>query len=240
MPLACGSLWLATVMEAALGLPDIPFQITADYPPGCYGGPGPGEGSNITDMLAPSCIYNMKGYATDAVYREAAGIILNTNRAGYYDGMLLNLTVSNLPGTLKPDILVETDGWAHLSVGDETRDFWWNPSQGKIIYGPKPVEVSAKVATIDSGTLPNNVSTWSSWDSLTGTAHGNGLHLICTHKCSSNVPNSEFYTAQEILMKKVEGGWNYLVMYNFRDNSRKLEDYNKYVISGDLQDVNIV
>ncbi|EER09435.1 hypothetical protein Pmar_PMAR001638 [Perkinsus marinus ATCC 50983] len=240
MPLAYGSLLLATVMEAALGLPDIPFQITADYPPGCYGGPGPGEGSNITDMLAPSCIYNMKGYAIDGVHREVAGIILNNNMRGRYGSLHMNLNLSTLPGTVKHNVIVGTYGWAHLSVGDETRDFWWNPSPGENIYGPKPVEVFAKVATIDSGTLPNNVSTWSSWDSLTGTAHSDGLNLICTHKCSSNVPNSEFYTGQEILIKRVEGGWNYLVTYNFRDNSRQLEDYNKYVISGNLQDVNII
>ncbi|EER13056.1 hypothetical protein Pmar_PMAR010608, partial [Perkinsus marinus ATCC 50983] len=82
MPLTYGSFLLAAVMEASLGQSDIPFQITADYPPGCHGGPGPGEGSSITQMLAPSCIYNMKGYTIDGVHRDVAGIILNTNRHG--------------------------------------------------------------------------------------------------------------------------------------------------------------
>ncbi|EER01380.1 hypothetical protein Pmar_PMAR009779 [Perkinsus marinus ATCC 50983] len=240
MPLAYGSLLLATVMEAALGLPDIPFQITADYPLGCYGGPGPGNGSAIYNMLPPSCIYNMKGYTIDGVHREVAGIILNTNRPGHWGSLHMSLNLSTVPDTETHDVLVGTDGWAHLSVGDETRDFWWNPAPGKNIYGPQPVEVRVQVSTIDSGTLPNNVSIWSSWDRLTGTANSDGLRLFCMHKCSSNVPSSEIYTIQEIVIKRVEGGWYYLITYVFRDYSRKLKEYSEYMIFGDLRDLNIV
>ncbi|EER16794.1 hypothetical protein Pmar_PMAR020322 [Perkinsus marinus ATCC 50983] len=149
MPLAYGSLLLATVMEAALGVPDTRFQITADYPPGCNGGPGPGEGSNIIDILAPSCIYNMGGYATDGSYTEVAAIRLNTNRPGHYGSMALNLVVSSATGAKEPNISVLTTGWAHLSVGDQTRDFWWNPAPGRHFYGPYPREVYPQLSTID-------------------------------------------------------------------------------------------
>ncbi|EER04870.1 hypothetical protein Pmar_PMAR028844 [Perkinsus marinus ATCC 50983] len=241
MPFAYGSLLLVTVMEAALGLSDIPLQVTADYPPGCYGGPGPGNGSTIYNMLAPSCIYNMKGYTIDGVHREVGGMILNTNRPGHYGSLHMNVNLSTVPGTEKHDVLVGTKGWAHLSVGDETRDFWWNPAPGQNIYGPDPVEVGVQVSTIDSGTLPNNVSIWSSWDRLTGTANSDGLMLLfCKHECSSNVPNSRFYTVQEIRIEKVEGGWYYAITYAFRDDSRKIREYLKYVIWGYLQDVNTV
>ncbi|EER13720.1 hypothetical protein Pmar_PMAR018411 [Perkinsus marinus ATCC 50983] len=240
MPLAYGSLLLATVMEAALGLPDIPFQVTADYPHGCYRGPGPGEWSIIRDMPSSSCIYNMKGYTFNGVYREVAGIILNTTRPGHHGSLHMILNLSTVPGTSKYDVLVRTEGWAHLSVGDKSKDFWWNPSPGEHIYGPEHGEVSARVATIDSGTPSTNVSIWSSWDTLTGKAHGDGLDLICEHKCSSSVLNSEFYTAQRILIRRVEGGWHYFVTYKFRDDSRKLGDYSKFVIFGNLLDVNIM
>ncbi|EER03143.1 hypothetical protein Pmar_PMAR018398 [Perkinsus marinus ATCC 50983] len=240
MPSAYGSLLFATVMEAALGVLDAPLKITADYPPGCYGGPGPGEGSNITDMLAPSCIYSMESYTTDGSYTEVAGIILNTNRPGHYGSMSVNFTVSSPTRTREPDILVVTDGWAHLSVGDETRDFWWNPAPGKNSYGPDRVFVFFRVPTIDFGTLPRNVSVWSSWDSLIGGAQSDGLGLRVSHKCSSNVPYSEFYSSQQILIKRVRGGWYYLVKYEFFDFSPMLEDYTKYVIRGNLQNVNIL
>ncbi|EER11502.1 hypothetical protein Pmar_PMAR016345, partial [Perkinsus marinus ATCC 50983] len=139
------------IVTQALGQSDFPFQVVADYPAGCHGGPGPGEGSNITDLLKPSCIYNMKGVTSEGVIKEAAGIILNTNRPGHYGSMHVKVTVSKKPGT-KGGALVETYGWAHLSVGDETRDFWWNPAPGNNAFLPG---VPIHIATIDYGSIPN-------------------------------------------------------------------------------------
>ncbi|EER16929.1 hypothetical protein Pmar_PMAR022915, partial [Perkinsus marinus ATCC 50983] len=139
------------IVTQALGQSGSPFQVVADYPAGCHGGPGPGEGSNITDLLKPSCIYNMKGVTSEGVIKEAAGIILNTNRPGHYGSMHVKVTVFTRPGT-KGGALVETYGWAHLSVGDETRDFWWNPAPANNAFLPG---VPIHIATIDYGSIPN-------------------------------------------------------------------------------------
>ncbi|EER18893.1 hypothetical protein Pmar_PMAR005446 [Perkinsus marinus ATCC 50983] len=113
----------------------------------------------------------MKGVTYEGVVKEAAGIILNTNRPGHYGSMHVNVTVSKKPG-IECSTLVETYGWAHLSVGDETRDFWWNPAPRKDAYGLGQL---IHIATIDFGSIPAaNVRTWTSWHGLDGTSDCEG------------------------------------------------------------------
>ncbi|EER17945.1 hypothetical protein Pmar_PMAR005731, partial [Perkinsus marinus ATCC 50983] len=140
MPFPYGLFLVAIVTQtAAQRQPDIPYQVTADYPAGCYGGPGPGEGSNIADLQAPCCIYNVKGYTVGArearVYRETAGIILNTNRHNLAGTMQINVTLMFNISLLQPKFIgaeVETYGLAHLSVGDEKREFYLSIGGGNV------------------------------------------------------------------------------------------------------------
>ncbi|EER15724.1 hypothetical protein Pmar_PMAR014743 [Perkinsus marinus ATCC 50983] len=177
----------------------------------------------------------MKGVTSEGVIKEAAGIILNTNRPGHYGSMHVKVTVSKKPGT-KGGALVETYGWAHLSVGDETRDFWWNPAPGNNAFLPG---VPIHIATIDYGSIPNaNVRTWTSWHRLEGTADSKGLSLEASEKTFSNKRYPDFFTGQQIIATKRNGGWDYMVKYRFRAYPAKFKEYIKYVIRGNLQDKN--
>ncbi|EER10412.1 hypothetical protein Pmar_PMAR016260 [Perkinsus marinus ATCC 50983] len=126
-------LLLAIVVQTALGNPE-PFHVSADYPAGCRGGPGPGEKSSIIHLVESSCIYNMRGVTADGVQKNAAGIILNSNMPGSYGTMYINITITSPPGE-PSDILVETHGRVNMGFGNESRYFWWNPaasaSQGR-------------------------------------------------------------------------------------------------------------
>ncbi|EER05202.1 hypothetical protein Pmar_PMAR010486 [Perkinsus marinus ATCC 50983] len=234
MPYTYGLLVLAIMTQATLGQSEGSFQVTADYPAGCHGGPGPGRGSVITTVMEPSCIYSKKGVTSDGVYKEAAGIILKTNRPGHFGSMHVNFTVFTTPDN-KSGTLVETYGWAHLSVGDETRDFWWNPAPGEDAYGPGS---RIHIATIDYGYFPKyKVNIWNSWHALEGSPDCQMLHLISNQRASSNVHNPSFSTGQQIRISKKDGGWDFLVVYQFRDTSPQLDDYTKYVIQGNLKDI---
>ncbi|EER09137.1 hypothetical protein Pmar_PMAR024161 [Perkinsus marinus ATCC 50983] len=245
MPFAYGLFLLAIVAQtAAQGQPDIPYQVTADYPTPCYGGPGPGDGSNITDIQPPCCLYNMKGYTSDGVHRETAGILLKTNRPSLSGTMQINVTLMFNYSLLYPKFLgveVETYGLAHLSVGDETRQFYLSIGGGNVkrSYG---TGVMVETPINEAGFIPNKgsvVHIWSS-DSLRGTADMYGLSIIALHTPFTNAVGVELNSIIDIHMLKRKDGWDYRLEYFFSDSTHKLGVYDKYAIRGYLLDNFIV
>ncbi|KAF4680641.1 hypothetical protein FOZ60_013146, partial [Perkinsus olseni] len=59
-----------------------PLSVTADYPKGCNGGPGPGNRSDIVQLLRGTCLYNLQGYNSHRAYQDSTGIIIKTNMPG--------------------------------------------------------------------------------------------------------------------------------------------------------------
>ncbi|EER03257.1 hypothetical protein Pmar_PMAR028826 [Perkinsus marinus ATCC 50983] len=245
MPSASGLFLLAIVTQtAAQGKPDILYQVTADYPAGCYGGPGPGEGSNIADLQAPCCIYNVKGYTIGPrearIHRETAGIILNTNREGLSGTMQINVTLMFNLSLLHPKFLgveVETYGLAHLSIGDETRKFYLSIGElnvkrsygtGMMVYAP----------INEAGFIPNKGSVVHIWglDSLKGMATSSGLFLTATHKPATNAEAVDFFSTTDLYVEERKDGWDYKLEYFFDDLTHKIKDYDKYAIRGYLLD----
>ncbi|EER11276.1 hypothetical protein Pmar_PMAR007382 [Perkinsus marinus ATCC 50983] len=241
MPFAYGIFLLAIVTQtAAQRQPDTPFQVTADYPDGCYGGPGPGYGSDIGDLQPPCCIYNMKGYTKDGFHRETAGIILKTNRDGLSGTMQMNVTLMfnlSLPYPNFLGVEVETYGLAHLSIGDETRKFYLSIGGGNVkrSYGTGMM-VYAPIN--EAGFIPNKGSVVHIWglDSLRGTATSTGLSIAASHRPATNAEVVNFWSTTVLHMEKRKDGWDYKLEYFFYDLTRKIGAYDKYTIRGYLLD----
>ncbi|KAF4709728.1 hypothetical protein FOZ62_021046, partial [Perkinsus olseni] len=82
----CGVFVFACIAHMAMASSDEFFKAVADYPKGCYEGPGPAEGDNI-ELLPPSCIFSLRGVKSDGVYQETGGIVIRTNMDGKWGEM---------------------------------------------------------------------------------------------------------------------------------------------------------
>ncbi|EER09144.1 hypothetical protein Pmar_PMAR024168 [Perkinsus marinus ATCC 50983] len=242
MPSAYGLFLFAILTQTATqGKPDLPYQVTADYPPRCYEGPGPGDGSNITDLQAPCCIYNMKGYTFDGVHRETAGIILGTNRPNSSSIMQMNVTLMlnlSLPYPVLLGVEIKTSGVAYMSVGDETRTIYLTIGQINMnhSYG---TGMPVNVPIIEAGWFPNKVKTWAS-SSIKGPAEDYGLRISALYSPWTNAVGAKLVSSVQIYMMKSRNGWDYKFEYLLKDSAHKLRDYHKYAILGNLQDNFIV
>ncbi|KAF4691194.1 hypothetical protein FOZ60_016005 [Perkinsus olseni] len=125
----CGVFVLACISPLSIASSGEPFRTVADYPKGCYAGPGPAEGDTI-ELLHPSCIFSQKGQRSDGVYQETGGIVIRTNMAGKWGEMRIqvNLMENHTSGETKASVVpvsVASTVDAHYPEGKKARFPWY-------------------------------------------------------------------------------------------------------------------
>ncbi|KAF4678929.1 hypothetical protein FOZ60_015873 [Perkinsus olseni] len=209
----CGVFVFACIAHMAMASSDEPFKAVADYPKGCYEGPGPAEGDNI-ELLPPSCIFSLRGVKSDGVYQETGGIVIRTNMDGKWGEMRIQVDLKKGSTNEETEVDVETSGWAHLWFEHGDISFHLNPASGaegffnETFEGEIPVYV---VSTIHAS-FPDNKQAWSPWYRTNGNADSERLELV-----SFNMANSDegvrLTSWLTLVIGKVEGGWNFVAAY---------------------------
>ncbi|KAF4670873.1 hypothetical protein FOZ61_007884 [Perkinsus olseni] len=194
-----GSFLLIHIAKVALALSSESVTVIADYPKGCYGGPGPAKDGGNIKLLDGTCIYSMRGKTSAKVPQESAGIKLATNIPGRGGAMKLQLDVVGDTAHLfgRPKISVKTSGLAFLKMQYEDIRFWWKPAPGDRVY--KSDDKGERVDT--------------DWYNISGLAVSNGISLFAHVEdvtLGSDVP---LILDSKVDIHKVDGGWSYHIGY---------------------------
>ncbi|KAF4750991.1 hypothetical protein FOZ62_014503, partial [Perkinsus olseni] len=102
----------------------------ADFPPGCFDGPGPVFGENFNRFEETAiCVYILEGVNDNGVYQESPGIRFLSNSPGYPGRgrtATVQLNVVDLPGTApQGGITVETASFAFVGIEFAFANFTW-------------------------------------------------------------------------------------------------------------------
>ncbi|KAF4753297.1 hypothetical protein FOZ62_005288, partial [Perkinsus olseni] len=211
-----GSFLLIHITEVALALSSESVTVIADYPKGCYGGPGPAKGGGHIKLLDGACIYSMRGKTSAKVPQESAGIKLATNIPGRGGAMKLQLDVvgETAHSFGRPKISVKTSGLAFLKMQDEDIRFWWNPAPGdRVFTSDDKGEVRVELPSTTHGRFQGSQRVDTDWYNISGLAVSNGISLFAHVEdvtLDSDVP---LILDSKVDIHKVEGGWSYHIGY---------------------------
>ncbi|KAF4685185.1 hypothetical protein FOZ60_006804 [Perkinsus olseni] len=191
-----------------------PLSVTADYPPGCNGGPGPAKHGDSIHVQTGSCIYNMEGCNLHGVHQESTGIMIKSNMPGR-DGDLklqFNTMADGPEGTSIKMVSVNISGSANLETNEDGVYVWWNPGGRDVNYearfgGIPNIEVPSRIYVC----LPSGEKASNGKYNVRGWANTGKLSLQSDASARSHSGEVMLYTAQSVEVTKEwfkeEQGW---------------------------------
>ncbi|KAF4702470.1 hypothetical protein FOZ63_031057 [Perkinsus olseni] len=229
----CGVFLLACISILSIASSDEPFRTVADYPKGCYRGPGPAEGDTI-ELLHPSCIFSQKGQKSNGVYQETGGIIIRTNMAGKWGQMKIQVNLMESRTSGETEVSVETSGWAHLWFDYDDIGFHWNPASNTGYFSDTSVVPVSVASTVDAH-YPEGEKARFLWYGINGFASSKQMELIATPaQKGSDVP---LFVWNVLRMEKLEGGWKYHITFTAAgDRAGKIFNFTRTIVDGVLHD----
>ncbi|KAF4685274.1 hypothetical protein FOZ60_006672 [Perkinsus olseni] len=200
-----------------------PFEVTADYPPGCRGGPGPGKNGKSKIMVLPgSCVYIMKGRNSDGVQQESVGFKLGDNRP-LSDGAL-EVQLNSVQGDPDEEPRVSADISGRVQVvflrPDGTSLLWDLASELNERQKPgKGGKISLTSGV--TATSPNILHVASTpFFPVAGDASSELLFFTS----SGTAGDQSFMATPFISLKRKGEGWEYQVVLQVRALSNAYED----------------
>ncbi|KAF4728527.1 hypothetical protein FOZ63_024303 [Perkinsus olseni] len=217
-----------------------PLRVTADYPKGCNGGPGPKKGGENITVLEGTCIYSLRGHNTKGEYQESAGLIARSNVPGKSGVLRLQYNIFSgdapIPRHIR-NFTVNVSGLADLQFENDGIYIWWEAGgvsgnfDGE--FGRRAdVEVPSKVYV----RFPGGDEAYNEHYALTGWADSERLRLFSNGTAKSNSSRIKLFTGQSASITQLEEGWNYEVYAGARgfiDEEISFR-FAKYVANGTL------
>ncbi|KAF4691193.1 hypothetical protein FOZ60_016004 [Perkinsus olseni] len=233
----CSVFMFVCISQLSFASSDEPFRNVADYPKGCYAGPGPGEGG-IIELMHPSCIFSQRGRKSDGVYQETGGILIRTNMAGHWGQMVIQVNLREDSTTGETEVSVLTSGWAHLWFEHDDIGFHWNPAPGDKLFGDKTETSVVPVAVTSAvyATYPDGKKASFPWYGIKGFASTKQMELLAMPEQNkgSDVP---LYVWNVFRIEKVGGGWKFHITFTAAgDVAGKLFNFTRTIVDGVLHD----
>ncbi|KAF4678627.1 hypothetical protein FOZ60_016334 [Perkinsus olseni] len=182
-----------------------PLSVTADYPKGCNGGPGPAKHGDSIRVRKGACIYNMEGYNSHGVHQESTGIIIESSMPGRNGDLKLQFnTLADGPeGTSIVVVSLNISGRLNLDAEEEGVYAWWNPGGRDIdcegrFGGISNIEIPSRIYVC----LPNGEKASNGKYNVRGWANTGQLILHSDASATSHSGKVRLFTAQSVQVTK--------------------------------------
>ncbi|KAF4668222.1 hypothetical protein FOZ61_006868 [Perkinsus olseni] len=206
------------MVQLVVVLSDDPIRVTADYPPGCSGGPGPQPGPHPrVDVLKNSCVYNMRGINEAGKYQESAGVRIASNMPGHDGIMRIQLDVVDTDMPDKKEVTVWADGVVLMGFATEGINSVWIPLIDHTGFKGPDGTVEVGIPSYSDADFPNGARAWTPWGyNVTGEANKDGMHLEATQYTITDSPDTTLLTVtNRINIERTEDnkGWSYVIVF---------------------------
>ncbi|KAF4723127.1 hypothetical protein FOZ63_020920 [Perkinsus olseni] len=204
-----------SIMEIAEALTVEQLAVTADYPKGCKGGPGPAKGGDGIEVLQGTCIFNMKGRNPNGGYQESVGMNIGTNTPGKTGVMTVqfNVVPDGPPGPWQLyKATVNISGSTNLKFENDGISVQWNPGEGISYFEGKLAErVDVETPSKIFVDFPGGEEARNEHLSITGWADSQRMILHSNDTAKTSSSDISLFTGQAMFVERVEGGWSFQV-----------------------------
>ncbi|KAF4726582.1 hypothetical protein FOZ62_001030 [Perkinsus olseni] len=213
--------------------------VIADQPAGCYVGPDSDKTGHDTKPQGGTCIYTLRGTDAKGVPQESGGIMIYSN-IPEHDGFMrvqVDMLESDFPEY--PDVVVTTSGSAHLQLdAQDGMRFTWSADAGDQFRTQDPGNDEVYIKSVVHGYFPDGKEASTTPFDLHSYIHSTGIFLHnYPYAKATGDSGVELETRQRVVVSKVEGGWQFTVLFQAKgqDIPGNTGEYLNYVVDDTLE-----
>ncbi|KAF4673723.1 hypothetical protein FOL46_006580 [Perkinsus olseni] len=219
--------------------PSLNSLVIADQPAGCYVAPGSDKTGDDTKSQGGTCIYTLRGTDARGAPQESGGIMIYSNIPGHDGSMRVQVDMLESDFPEYPDVVVTTSGSAHFQLdAEDGLRFTWSADAGDHTYTQDPGQDEVDIKSAVHGYFPDGQEASTTTYDLSGYVHSAGV-FVHNYPYTKATGDSgvEFETGQRLAVSKVEGGWQFTVLFQSKgqDIPEKTGEYLNYVVRDSLE-----